>query len=63
MIVIPAKGQPYLAMGIEIPDPPGFHPVSLDVGLKRGIMIEGRVTDKATGEPLKAYVAYNSYER
>ena len=58
---MPAKGQPYLAAGIEIPDAPGIDPVPLDVGLKRGIVIEGRVTDQKSGEPLKAYVEYNAY--
>jgi beta-lactamase regulating signal transducer with metallopeptidase domain len=61
-IAIPAKGQPFLAARVEVPDSPGLDPVSLDIGLKRGIVIEGRVTDKTTGEPLKAYVAYNAYE-
>jgi hypothetical protein len=61
-IAIPAKGQTYLAARVEVPDSPGLDPVSLDIGLKRGIVIEGRVTDKTTGEPLKAYVAYNAYE-
>jgi beta-lactamase regulating signal transducer with metallopeptidase domain len=61
-IAIPAKGQPYLAARVEIPDTPGLDPVSLDVGLMRGIVIEGRVIDKSTGEPLKAFVAYNAYE-
>jgi beta-lactamase regulating signal transducer with metallopeptidase domain len=62
VIAIPAKGQPYLAAGIEIPVAPSLDVVSLDIGLKRGIVIEGRVTDKATGEPLKSYVAYNAYQ-
>jgi hypothetical protein len=61
-IAIPAKGQPYLAARADVPDSPALDPVSLDIGLKRGIVIEGRVTDKTTGEPLKAYVAYNAYE-
>jgi beta-lactamase regulating signal transducer with metallopeptidase domain len=61
-IAIPVKGQPYLAARVEVSDTPGLDPVSLDVGLKRGIVIEGRVIDKSTGEPLKAFVAYNAYE-
>ncbi len=61
-VAIPAKGQPYLAAKLEVPDTPGLEPVSLDIGLKRGILIEGRVIDKSTAEPLKAYVAYNAYE-
>jgi protocatechuate 3,4-dioxygenase beta subunit len=61
-IAIPAKGQPYLAARVEVPDSPGLGPVSLDIGLNRGVVIEGRVIDKTNGEPLKAYVAYNAYE-
>ena len=59
---IPPKSESYLAAAIEIPDSPGPEPVSLDIGLKHGVVIEGRVTDKATGEGLRAYVAYNAYE-
>ena len=62
VIAIPSRGQPYLAAGLEIPDTPGLDPVSLDIGLKRGIVIEGRVTDKQTGSPLKAFVSYNAYK-
>ncbi len=61
VVVMPAKGQPYLAAGIEVPDTPGLDPVPLDVGLKRGIVIEGRVTDQKSGKPLKAFVEYNAY--
>jgi beta-lactamase regulating signal transducer with metallopeptidase domain len=61
-IAIPAKGQPYLAARVEVPDTPGLDPVALDIGLKRGIVIEGRVVDETTGERLKAYVAYYAYE-
>jgi beta-lactamase regulating signal transducer with metallopeptidase domain len=61
-VAIPAKGQPYLAASVEIPDTPSLDPVSLDVGLTRGIVIEGRVTDRASGKPLKAFVEYNAYE-
>ncbi len=59
--VIPAKNQPYLAAGREVKDTPGLDPVVLDIGLKRGIVIEGRVTDKETGKPLEALVEYHSF--
>jgi beta-lactamase regulating signal transducer with metallopeptidase domain/protocatechuate 3,4-dioxygenase beta subunit len=61
VIAIPAKGQPYLASALEIPDSPGLDDVRFDIALKRGIVIEGRVTDKVTGKPLKAYVEYDAY--
>jgi beta-lactamase regulating signal transducer with metallopeptidase domain len=60
-IAIPGKGQPHLAAGITIPDTPGLEPVVLDIRLKRGIVIEGRVTDKETGEPKNAFVEYNAF--
>jgi beta-lactamase regulating signal transducer with metallopeptidase domain len=62
ILVVPAKGQPYLAAGLEIPDTPGLGPVTLDIGLKRGIVIEGRVIDKQSGKPLKAFVEYHAYD-
>ncbi len=61
VLVFPSKGQPYLPAGLEIPDNPGLEPVVFDISLTRGIVIEGRVTDKRTGEPLKSYVEYNVY--
>ncbi len=46
---------------MEVTDTPGLDPVVLDIGLKRGIVIEGRVTDKETGKPLEALVEYHSF--
>ncbi len=56
--VIPADNQPYLETTAEVPDSPGFDPVTVDFGLKRGIWIEGRLTDKATGRPVPGKVYY-----
>ncbi len=61
VIVFPAKGQPYLGAGLEIPDTPGLDPVTVNIGLKRGVVIEGRVIDKDTGAPIKAVVEYNAF--
>jgi beta-lactamase regulating signal transducer with metallopeptidase domain len=61
VIAIPAKGQPYLASAMAVPDTPGLDPVALDIGLKRGIVIEGRVTDMANGKPVRAIVEYNAF--
>jgi hypothetical protein len=36
----------------------GLAPVRLDVALKRGVVLRGRVTDKGTGKPVKAEVEY-----
>jgi beta-lactamase regulating signal transducer with metallopeptidase domain/protocatechuate 3,4-dioxygenase beta subunit len=61
LVVIPAKDNPYLASAIDLPDTPGLGPITLDVGLKQGVLIEGRVTDKETGKPVQAFVEYNTY--
>jgi len=61
VVAIPAIGQPYLSSGLDIPDTPGLDPVSFDITLKRGVVIEGRVIDKQTGEPLEALVEYHAY--
>jgi RNA polymerase sigma factor (sigma-70 family) len=52
------KHQPYVPVHAEVPDAPGLDPVTVDFALKRGVWIEGKITDKGTGKPLKAHVEY-----
>jgi RNA polymerase sigma factor (sigma-70 family) len=54
----PPKHQPYVPAHAEVPDAPGLDPVTVDFELKRGVWIEGKITDKVTGRPLKARVEY-----
>jgi len=42
----------------RVPDGPGLEPAALDVKLKRGVWITGKVTDKATGKPVPSMVRY-----
>lgn len=58
ILAIPKDDQPYLMRRVELPDPEGAGPVSADVDLHRGIWITGRVTEKASGEPVRAYLHY-----
>jgi hypothetical protein len=58
---VPPAGQPYLAAALSPPAPELGKPVRLDVGLKRGILVKGRVTDKATGRPVQAVVEYFAF--
>jgi RNA polymerase sigma factor (sigma-70 family) len=44
--------QPYLKTVREVGDAPGLGPMTLDIALKRGAWVEGRVTDAATGRPV-----------
>jgi len=51
--VEPAKGQPYFSCNVRLEDTPGLDAFTADVELARGkVVVSGKVTDKATGEPL-----------
>jgi RNA polymerase sigma factor (sigma-70 family) len=54
----PATGQPYFQALHEVEDSPGLEPVTVDFTLKRGVLVKGRVLDKATGQPVFANVTY-----
>src|SRR5262249_32601299 len=56
--LVPPAGQPYLSVHALVPDSPGLNPVTVDVELKRGVWVEGKLTDKATGKPVQGYVSY-----
>jgi hypothetical protein len=56
--IVPREDQPYVSVHALVPDSPGLDPVTVDFELKRGIWIEGRVTDKATGKPVQGSVDY-----
>jgi RNA polymerase sigma factor (sigma-70 family) len=55
---LPSPGQPYFRYGQKTRVGNGLEPVRLDFQLKRGIVIRGRVTDRATGKPVMARVEY-----
>ena len=44
---------------MKIPDTSGLEPITVDVALRTGITVRGRVTDAKTGEPLSGTVIYN----
>ena len=56
----PGNGSPYTKTTFRVPaETPALDPVKFDVALKRGVLVRGRVTDKATGKPVSGYV--NAY--
>jgi RNA polymerase sigma factor (sigma-70 family) len=57
---VPAKDQPYVSTTVAVPASPGLDQVALDIELKRGVWIEGKLTDKVTGKPLQGAVEYYS---
>src|SRR5262249_1564256 len=61
--VTPAAGQPYLppprkTAGVSS----GLDPLTVNFEMQRGVLIRGRVTDKATGQPVPAVVEYFAFE-
>ena len=57
-IVVELPGQPYLKVVKTVADTPGLGPIALDLTLKKGIWIEGRLTDKTNGKPVRGVVQY-----
>jgi RNA polymerase sigma factor (sigma-70 family) len=52
------RDQPYVPTHKDIADSPGLDPMTADIELKRGVWIEGKITDKVTGQPLRGTVEY-----
>ncbi|MHC5541348.1 sigma-70 family RNA polymerase sigma factor, partial [Singulisphaera rosea] len=58
LFLTPGKGQPYPSVNFdERADSPGLEPATINLKLKRGVLIRGRLTDKATGKPVRGMVA------
>jgi protocatechuate 3,4-dioxygenase beta subunit len=56
--VVPSLDLPYEGPVLEVPDRFGPDPVTVDVELKRAVWIEGQLTDRATGKPVRGRVMY-----
>jgi hypothetical protein len=57
-LIVTVDDQPYIKFSNPVVGPMGLRPVRLDITLKRGVWVEGRVTNKATGRPVRAAVTY-----
>ena len=55
---VTVEGQPYIKVDKPIGDPPGLGPIRVDIALKRGVWVEGKVRNRADGRPVKAIVQY-----
>jgi hypothetical protein len=53
-----SEGQSYLMAAKEVGDSPSLETLTVDFALKRGVLIKGRVTDKATGKPVSGQISY-----
>ncbi len=52
LMLLPSDDQPYFMREIDVIDSEGMGPVAMDIGLDRGIWIEGKVIDKNSREPV-----------
>jgi beta-lactamase regulating signal transducer with metallopeptidase domain/protocatechuate 3,4-dioxygenase beta subunit len=51
--------QPYFTRSLKVRlNTPGLEPVTADVVMKRRPVIDGRLTDKVTGKPVRAWITY-----
>jgi RNA polymerase sigma factor (sigma-70 family) len=55
-------GQPYVNCGFVSPaGEPKPGPFTFDITLKRGVLVRGRLIDKATGKPLHGSLSYHAF--
>lgn len=55
---VPSSDQPYVVSLKLVRDSPGLDPVEADLELKRGVWVQGKITDKVTGKPLQQDLSY-----
>jgi hypothetical protein len=48
----------YFNTSVQVPDKAGLDPIVADLELSRGILLQGKLTDKATGKPAAGMVTY-----
>jgi 5-hydroxyisourate hydrolase-like protein (transthyretin family) len=58
LLALPNDDQPYFMREVEVPDPTGLGPATVEIELHRGVWITGRVTDKVTKQPVHARLHY-----
>ncbi len=57
-IEVVVDGQTYIKVVKVIGNPTGLEPIVLDIKLRRGLILEGTVTNRANGRPVRAVVQY-----
>jgi hypothetical protein len=62
VVALPPEGKPYLAASRDVSDAEGLGAVTVDLEVKRGVWVRGKVTDGMTRKPVRCYVAYNVFE-
>jgi RNA polymerase sigma factor (sigma-70 family) len=58
-ITVPADEElPYLQARVAVDEIRGTDPLRLDIGVKRGVWVSGRVIEMASGKPVRGHVEY-----
>jgi RNA polymerase sigma factor (sigma-70 family) len=57
---VPTGDEPYVVQSLLVPGDFGPGPATVDFELRRGVWIEGKMTDKETGQPLRGAAEYFS---
>ena len=57
-IEVVVDGQSYIKVVKVIGNPTGPEPIAVDINLRRGLVLEGKVTNRETGRPVRAVVQY-----
>jgi RNA polymerase sigma factor (sigma-70 family) len=55
---VAAGGLPYFFTLTGVADAPGLEALTADFALERGLVVRGRLTDRATGKPIRGRVMY-----
>ena len=57
-IQVVADAETYVKVVKVIADPRGLEPIRADITMRRGVTVDGRVTDRASGRAVKSVVRY-----
>ena len=58
LVAVPNLEQPYFGNEVDIPLTAGLDSITLDIKLKRGLWITGRITVKVTGKPVRPAIIH-----
>ncbi len=61
LIGVEVGGQPYVKVLRLIGKPRGLETIDVEIAIRRGAWVEGRVVDRTTGKPVQAVIAYRPF--
>ncbi len=58
VLALRAQGQPYFYQEVDVPVGDALQPTKLDIAMRRGVLIRGRLSRRDNGAPIKADIKY-----